>query len=70
MMVTEQINAMRALGTDPVKKLVVPRIIATTTMLPLLTIVANTIGLMGGLFVAVYVWGSTSPCTSVRRGTA
>ncbi len=55
MVVTEQINAMRALGTDPVKKLVVPRIIATTTMLPLLTIVANTIGLLGGLFIAVYV---------------
>jgi len=55
MVVTEQINAMRALGTDPIKKLVVPRIIATTTMLPLLTIVANTIGLLGGLFIAVYV---------------
>ncbi len=54
MVVTEQINAMRALGTDPVKKLVIPRIIATTTMLPLLTIVANTIGLLGGLLVAVY----------------
>src|SRR6266705_2509076 len=49
MVVTEQINAMRALGTDPIKKLVVPRLIATTTMLPLLTIVANTIGLLGGL---------------------
>jgi phospholipid/cholesterol/gamma-HCH transport system permease protein len=54
MIVTEQINAMRALGTDPVKKLVVPRIIATTTMLPLLTIVANTIGLLGGFLIAVY----------------
>ena len=54
MIVTEQINAMRALGTDHVKKLVVPRIIATTTMLPLLTIVADTIGLLGGLLVAVY----------------
>jgi len=57
MVVTEQINAMRALGTDPVKKLVVPRVIATTTMLPLLTIVANTIGLFGGLLVAVYTLG-------------
>lgn len=57
MVVTEQINAMRALGTDPVKKLVVPRIIATTTMLPLLTIVGNAVGLMGGLFVAAYVLG-------------
>jgi len=55
MVVTEQINAMRALGTDPVKKLVVPRIVATTFMLPLLTVVANAIGLFGGLFIAVYV---------------
>ena len=50
MVVTEQINAMRALGTDPIKKLVVPRILATTTMLPLLTIVANAMGVLGGLF--------------------
>jgi phospholipid/cholesterol/gamma-HCH transport system permease protein len=54
MIVTEQINAMRALGTDPIKKLVVPRVIATTTMLPPLTVIANTIGLLGGLLVAVY----------------
>ena len=53
MKVTEQLNAMRALGTDPVKKLVVPRIFATVTMLPLLTIVADAMGVLGGLFVAV-----------------
>jgi phospholipid/cholesterol/gamma-HCH transport system permease protein len=53
MLVTEQINAMRALGTDPVKKLVVPRILATTTMLPLLTIIADGIGVLGGMFIAV-----------------
>jgi phospholipid/cholesterol/gamma-HCH transport system permease protein len=57
MVVTEQINAMRALGTDPVKKLVVPRIVATTTLLPLLTIIANAIGLLGGLVIAVYQLG-------------
>jgi phospholipid/cholesterol/gamma-HCH transport system permease protein len=55
MKVTEQINAMRALGTDPVKKLVVPRIFATVTMLPLLTIVADVMGVVGGLAVAVFV---------------
>ncbi len=55
MLVTEQINAMRALGTDPIKKLVVPRVLATTTMLPILTIVADGIGVIGGLFVAVFV---------------
>jgi phospholipid/cholesterol/gamma-HCH transport system permease protein len=55
MLVTEQINAMRALGTDPVKKLVVPRLLATIAMLPVLTIVADGIGVIGGLFVAVAV---------------
>jgi phospholipid/cholesterol/gamma-HCH transport system permease protein len=55
MKVTEQINAMRALGTDPIKKLVVPRIFATVTMQPLLTIVADAIGVVGGLFVAVFL---------------
>ena len=55
MKVTEQVNAMRALGTDPVKKLVVPRILATVTMQPLLTIVTNCLGITGGLFVAVFL---------------
>jgi phospholipid/cholesterol/gamma-HCH transport system permease protein len=55
MLVTEQINAMRALGTDPIKKLVVPRVVATTTMLPLLTVVTDAVGVMGGLFIAVFV---------------
>jgi phospholipid/cholesterol/gamma-HCH transport system permease protein len=52
MVVTEQVNAMRALGTDPVKKLVVPRVLATTLMMPLLTIVADTCGILGGLAIA------------------
>ena len=55
MKVTEQINAMRALGTDPVKKLVVPRILATVAMMPVLTIVADSLGVIGGLFVAVAI---------------
>src|SRR5205807_1737584 len=55
MLVTEQINAMRALGTDPVKKLVVPRVLATISMLPVLTIVADGIGVAGGLAIAVFV---------------
>lgn len=53
MKVTEQINAMRALGTDPIKKLVVPRLFATITMQPLLTIIADGFGIIGGLAVAV-----------------
>ena len=54
MIVTEQIDAMRALGTDPVKKLVTPRIIACTTMLPLLTVLADLFGLIGGWLVSFY----------------
>src|SRR2546425_2467363 len=55
MLVTEQINAMRALGTDPIKKLVVPRVLATVAMLPVLTIVADTLGIVGGLVVALNI---------------
>ena len=55
MLVTEQINAMRALGTDPIKKLVVPRLLATISMLPVLTIAADAAGIVGGLFIAVSV---------------
>lgn len=55
MLVTEQINAMRALGTDPIKKLVVPRVFATTTMLPILTVITDAIGILGGLMIAVSV---------------
>ncbi len=53
MKVTEQIDAMRALGTDPIQKLVTPRLIATAVVLPLLTIVADFVGLIGGYVVAV-----------------
>src|ERR1700761_1194193 len=53
MKVTEQIDAMRALGTDPIKKLVTPRMIATAIMLPLLTIIADAVGLIGAYLVAV-----------------
>jgi len=53
MKVTEQIDAMRALGTDPIKKLATPRLIATCFTLPLLTIVADFIGIIGGYLIAV-----------------
>ncbi|HEV2198587.1 MAG TPA: ABC transporter permease [Bryobacteraceae bacterium] len=52
MRVTEQIDAMRALGTDPTQKLVTPRLIATAIVLPLLTVIADFIGLLGGGFIA------------------
>ncbi len=53
MKVTEQIDAMRALGTDPIAKLVKPRLVATAVVLPLLTIIADFLGLVGGYLVSV-----------------
>jgi phospholipid/cholesterol/gamma-HCH transport system permease protein len=52
MVVTEQVDAMRALGTDPVRKLVTPRVVAMVLMLPLLVAVADFVGLGGGFIVA------------------
>jgi phospholipid/cholesterol/gamma-HCH transport system permease protein len=52
MIVTEQIDAMRALGTDPMKKLVTPRVVSTVFMLFFLTILSDLVGLAGGLMVA------------------
>lgn len=57
MMVTEQIDAMRALGTDPLKKLVMPRIVATVVMLFFLTIISDAIGILGGAAVSVFLLG-------------
>jgi phospholipid/cholesterol/gamma-HCH transport system permease protein len=54
MVVTEQVDAMRALGTDPARKLVTPRVVATVLMLPLLTVVSDFVGLCGGFFVAYF----------------
>jgi phospholipid/cholesterol/gamma-HCH transport system permease protein len=52
MMVTDQINALRALGTDPVRKLVLPRVLAGFLMAPILTVVADFVGIFGGWIVA------------------
>jgi phospholipid/cholesterol/gamma-HCH transport system permease protein len=52
MVVTEQIDAMRALGTDPMKKLVTPRVVSTVFMLFFLTILSDFVGLAGGLVVS------------------
>ncbi len=54
MLVTEQVDAMRAMGTDPTRKLVTPRVVATVLMLPLLTAVADFIGLVGGFVVSAF----------------
>lgn len=53
MTVTEQVDAMRALGADPVRKLITPRIIAATIAVPALVAMANLIGMYGGALVAV-----------------
>lgn len=52
MVVTEQVDALRAMGTDPIRKLVTPRVAATVAMLPLLTAMADFVGLVGGFLVA------------------
>jgi phospholipid/cholesterol/gamma-HCH transport system permease protein len=53
MKVSEQIDAMRALGTDPIRKLVTPRLVATVFMLFFLTIIADVCGMAGGAMVSV-----------------
>jgi phospholipid/cholesterol/gamma-HCH transport system permease protein len=60
MVVTDQIFALRALGTDPVRKLVVPRVFAGIVMAPVLTVIADFVGILGGWIVAVYQLQVTS----------
>ncbi len=55
MTVTEQIDAMRALGTDPLKKLVTPRLLATLVTLPLLTMIADFTGVFGGFVISYFL---------------
>jgi phospholipid/cholesterol/gamma-HCH transport system permease protein len=57
MKVTEQIDAMRALGTDPTRKLVTPRLVATIFMIFFLTIIADAVGIAGGALVSVGLLG-------------
>lgn len=53
MNVTQQVDAIRALGTSPIRVLVVPRVMATTISLPLLTVLAFFMGIVGGLIIAM-----------------
>ena len=53
MLVSEQIDAMRALGTDPLRKLVSPRLYATVITLPLLTVLSDFFGMLGGAIVSL-----------------
>ncbi len=61
MVVTEQVDAMRAMGTDPGRKLVTPRMLATVIVLPLLTGIADFVGLVGGYIVAHMMLGLSGP---------
>jgi phospholipid/cholesterol/gamma-HCH transport system permease protein len=60
MLVSEQIDAMRAFGTDPIRKLVLPRLFATLVTLPLLTILADFCGMLGGFGISFYTVRLTS----------
>lgn len=55
MVVTEQIDAMRALGVDPMRRLITPRLVACIGMLFFLTIIADAFGILGGAFVTIYM---------------
>ncbi len=65
MRVTEQIDAMESLATSPVQYLVVPRFVALLVMLPLLTIISDLVGILGGYLVGVYKLG-VSPTLYLR----
>jgi phospholipid/cholesterol/gamma-HCH transport system permease protein len=60
MRVTEQIDALETLATNPIKYLIVPRLIAGTLMLPALAIVADLIGIIGGYFITVGLFDTSS----------
>ncbi len=70
MVVSQQIDAIRALGTDPNRKLVAPRLFALILMLPLLTVAADIFGIVGGGIVATNIFNQDASVfiTSVRNG--
>lgn len=66
MRVTEQIDALEVMATDPVHYLVVPRVWATTITLPLLVVLGNAVGIFGGYLVAVVLMGA-NPVSYIDR---
>jgi phospholipid/cholesterol/gamma-HCH transport system permease protein len=70
MVVSQQIDAMRALGTDPIRKLVMPRLLALLVSLPLLTVLADVLGIIGGWVTAVWLYSVSSSVfiSAVRDG--
>jgi phospholipid/cholesterol/gamma-HCH transport system permease protein len=57
MRVTEQIDALNTLGTDPIKKLVTPRVLAALIMMPILTIINDFVGILGGNLISTLMVG-------------
>src|SRR5215216_1593547 len=70
MVVSQQIDAMRALGTDPIRKLVAPRLFALLASLPLLTVLADVLGIFGGWVTAITLYSVSSSVfiAAVRDG--
>jgi phospholipid/cholesterol/gamma-HCH transport system permease protein len=70
MVVSQQIDAMRALGTDPIRKLVAPRLFALLVSLPLLTVLADVLGIFGGWVTAIGLYNISSSVflTAVKDG--
>ena len=70
MVVSQQIDAMRALGTDPIRKLVAPRLFALLISLPLLTVLADVLGIVGGWVTAIFLYNVSSSVfiSAVRDG--
>jgi phospholipid/cholesterol/gamma-HCH transport system permease protein len=65
MRVTEQLDAMRAMAADPVRVLVVPRVLAVVLMIPFLTVVSNGCGVIGGWLIVTKLYGA-DPIMYVR----
>jgi phospholipid/cholesterol/gamma-HCH transport system permease protein len=59
MVVTQQIDALRVLGSDPVRKLVAPRVAAAMIMVPVLTVLSDTVGIFGGALISIFSLGLT-----------
>ena len=54
MVVTQQIDALRVLGSDPIRKLVAPRLAAGIVMVPILTVISDTLGIFGGSLISIF----------------
>ena len=66
MKVTEQIDALYTLATNPIKYLIVPRFLAAMLVMPVLVILSDIVGILGGYFVSVHLLG-TNPVTYMKR---